>query len=483
MKLKKLFENESNLEITNLTTDSRLARKGSLFFCIEGVTQDRHDYIDDAISNGAVAIVHSKDVEKVPGVVYIQVKDVYDHLERVSGIFYDDPSHKMSVIGVTGTNGKSTVTSTLRHVLNRLNSKTGYVGTISIEYGDVVLEPSLTTPDVIEMHDILNKMVKDDVENAALEVSSQGLDMRRVDTIDFDIAVFTNLSSEHMDYHKDLEDYFQAKKRLFDILKPEGTMILNIDDPYGKRLYDMDYPQKKISISLESSADYEVSDLVLREDHTSFTLKHQGNSYPVTTNMLAKFNVYNLVQVIATVHELGHPLDSILPLVIDLPEVKGRVNMIDRGQNFKAVVDYSHTPDGFEKIYQYLRSITPGKLITVYGNAGGRDTTKRSIMGKISDTYCDYIVITEQDRRKEDVSQIKDMMVKDIKNTPYTFIEKRYDAIDYALKHAQEGDTVVILGKGDERFQHGPNGKEDWMGDDEAVKTILEQMMHVKFEV
>ena len=473
MKLSKLFENQLDIEIKNLTTDSRLSREGSLFFCIEGLTQDRHDFIDDAIGNGAVAIVHSKDVKKQEGVVYIKVDDVYKTLEHITDLYYDHPSQKMFVVGVTGTNGKSTITSTLRHVLNRLNSSTGYVGTISIEYDDVVEAPSLTTPDVIEMHDILNKMVQKDVQNVALEISSQGLDMRRVDTLDFDVAIFTNLSAEHMDYHKDLEDYFLAKKRLFDILKPEGSMILNVDDPYGKRLYDMDYSQKKISVSFEGNADYVVEDLILKETETRFTLVHKGVKYPVITNMLAKFNIYNLVQVIACVHEKGYPLDAIIPLVLDLPIVKGRVNMIDEGQDFKAIVDYSHTPDGFEKIYQYLRSITQGRLITVYGNAGGRDTTKRRVMGKISAQYCDYIVITEQDRRTEDVSQIKDMMVVDIKDTPFEFIEKRYEAIEYALNFAQKGDTVVVLGKGDERFQHGPDGKEPWMGDDEAVRTIL----------
>lgn len=473
-----MFEINSNLEIKSLTTDSRLTQEGSLFFCIEGVTQDRHEFIDDAISKGAIAIVHSKDVEKREGIEYIKVEDVYETLEKVSDVFYDYPSHKMFVVGVTGTNGKSTITSTLRHVLNRLESSTGYVGTISIEYADVVQAPSLTTPDVIEMHDILNQMVEHNVKNVALEVSSQGLDMRRVDTLDFDTAIFTNLSSEHMDYHKDLEDYFRAKKRLFDVLKPEGIMILNIDDAYGQRLYDMDYPQKKVSVSLKGKADYQVKDVVLSVDKTTFNLIHNGQSYPVITNMLATFNVYNLVQVIACVHEKGYELETIIPLVADLPEVKGRVNMIDKGQNFRAIVDYSHTPDGFEKIYQYLRTITKGNLIAVYGNAGGRDTSKRSIMGKISDMYCDHIVITEQDRRSEDVSQIKDMMVKEIQNTPYTFIENRYEAIFYALNNAQEGDTVVVLGKGDERFQHGPNGKEHWMGDDEAVKTILNQMLN-----
>lgn len=474
MNYKKMLE---DLGIEKLSTDSRNCGPNSMFFCIEGVTADRHDFVDDAIKNGAIAIVHSKKIDKVNGIEYLLVSDVYKTLEDMTLAFYDYPSKKMNIFGVTGTNGKSTITSTLRHVLNRLDEPTGYVGTISIEYGDVVREPSLTTPDVVEMNDILNDMYMAGMKSVALEVSSQGLDLNRVDTIDFDCAIFTNLSPEHLDYHKDMEDYYQAKKHLFEIMKKDSIAIINIDDPYGKRLYNDLSLENKFSVSLNGPADYMAQDIVLHESSSSFTLINGEEKLLVETNVVAKFNIYNLIQVIAAVHQKGYPLRDIVALVRDLPIVKGRVNFIEEGQRFNAVVDYSHTPDGFEKIYQYLRSITENRLICVYGNAGGRDQTKRPVMGEISDKYCDLIVITEQDRRTEDIESIKNMMVQRIEKTPYVFIPKRFEAIEYALNQAEPGDTVVVLGKGDERFQHGPKGKEPWPGDDEAVKMILKEIV------
>lgn len=477
MKLKQLIKTDYDIEITTLSTDSREVIEGTMFFCTQGVLSDRHDFVDRAIENGAKVIVHSKDIEKQDGIIYIHVDDVQKALEYVVDAFYGKPSQKLQVFGVTGTNGKSTMTSTLRHVLNALNINTGYVGTISIEYNDKILEPTLTTPDIIEMNDILKGMFDEGVEAVSLEVSSQGLDLKRVDTLDFDVISFTNLSLDHLDYHKTMENYYLAKKHLFEILKPEGKMIINIDDDYGQRLYDEIEHPHKFTVSLEKEADYKVEDVHLSKDKTHYTLITQGKKYEVITNMVAKFNVYNSVQVIAMLHQAGYKLEEVIEKLSDLPIVKGRVNFIEKGQDFNAVVDYSHTPDGFEKIYTYLKEITPGRLITVYGNAGGRDHSKRPIMGAISAKYCDLLVITEQDRRTEDVKKIKEEMLRDVNDTPYVFYEKRFDAIEYALKNARKGDTVVVLGKGDERFQHGPGGLEKWPGDDKVVASILEKIL------
>ena len=253
-------------------------------------------------------------------------------------------------------------------------------------------------------------------------------------------------------------------------------MVINIDDAYGQRLYDEINHPNKFTVAIEQEADYIAKDIVLKPHETTYTLVHEGKSYPVITNMVAQFNVYNVLEVIAMLHVQGYDLEKIIESLKDLPIVKGRTNFIDRGQDFNAVVDYSHTPDGFEKIYTYLKEITTGRLIVVYGNAGGRDHSKRAIMGEISDKFCDLIVITEQDRRTENVYEIKDEMVQNIKNTPHVFYEKRYDAIEYALRNAKASDTVVVLGKGDERFQHGPNGLEAWPGDDKVVAEILDKI-------
>ncbi len=476
MKLNQLFDTNLDIEISTLATDSRAVKPNSIFFCIDGFSVDRHDFVDAAIEKGAVAIVHKRELAHKEGIFYVQVDDVNQELERVVALFYGEPSKKLEVYGVTGTNGKSTISSTLRHVLNRLKVNTGYVGTISIEYNEVILEPSLTTPDIIEMNDILKNMVDQEVEAVSLEISSQGLDMNRVDTLAIDVAGFTNLSLEHLDYHKTMENYFLAKKHLFDLLSDNSKMVINIDDAYGQRLYNLMTHPHKYSIAIDKEADYRAQDIVLGAKETRYNLMYQGQIYPVSTNMVAKFNVYNSLQVIAMLHVQGYDLKTIINNMKDLPLVKGRTNFIDASQDFNAVVDYSHTPDGFEKIYTYLKGITQGRLICVYGNAGGRDHSKRPIMGEISDQFCDLIVITEQDRRNENIYEIKEEMVQNIKNTPYVFYEKRYDAIEYALKEAQKGDTVVVLGKGDERFQHGPQGLEAWPGDDKVVLEILKKL-------
>ena len=476
MKLKELMNTNFDVEITHISSDSRQVIPGTMFFCLEGMHVDGHQFVEKAIEKGAVVIVHQNPVYQNENTIYIKVDDVYETLEEVVDVFYDKPSSKLSVYGVTGTNGKSTMTSTIRTLLERFNEPTGYIGTISIEYNDKVLEPSLTTPDIIEMNQILKDMVDDGIKSVALEVSSQGLDLRRVDTLDFDVVSFTNLSLDHLDYHKTMENYYLAKKRLFQLIKPEGKMIINIDDAYGKRLYnEIEHPHR-YSVSLEKEADYQAINIHLSKDESKYTLLHQGESYEVKTNMVAMFNVYNSLEVIAMLHQGGYDLKTIIAHMRDLPIVKGRVNFIDEGQNFNAVVDYSHTPDGFEKIYAYLKEITPGRLITVYGNAGGRDHSKRPIMGKISAQYCDLLVITEQDRRHENVAEIKEEMLRDAQDAPHVFIEKRYEAIEYALHHAKQGDTIVVLGKGDERFQHGPKGLESWPGDDRVVRDILKSM-------
>lgn len=479
MKLNKLVKSSSEQEIEYLSINSQDIKKNTMFFCVPGFSVDRHDFVDDAIAKGAVAIVHSKPLEEKEGIAYILVEDVQLELDRIAGVFYDHPSDKLNVYAVTGTNGKSTTSSTLRHVLNRLNSNTGYIGTISIEYNDHVYQPSLTTPDVIEMNQILSDMVAEGVNNVCLEVSSQGLAMGRVDSINFDTVAFTNLSHDHLDYHKTMEAYFEAKKHLFELTKGKGKMIVNIDDSYGARLAETYSSNELITVSLDSTADYRAINLVLNDEETHFDVLYKNKLYPVKTNLLAKFNVYNLLEVIAMVHQNGYDLEQIIATLVDIPIVKGRVNFIEEGQAFNAVVDYSHTPDGFHKIYGYLKGITneSGRLITVYGNAGGRDHAKRPVMGEISDQYCDLMIITEQDKRTEKFNDIIKEMVVNVKNTPVVFIENRYDAIEHALNIAEPNDTVVILGKGDEKFQYGPQGREPWIGDDNAVREILIKIM------
>ncbi len=474
--LNQLFLNTSDIQIENLMIDSRKSSPNSIFYCIKGIVNDGHKFVSQAIENGAKVIVHSDEIDTSnKDVIYIKVNDVLDALNESAKIFYDDPADKMILFGVTGTNGKSTIAKTIKEIFNTYK-KTGYSGTISIEYGKKLEKPNFTTPETIEMLDLLKRMYDHKMKAAALEVSSQGLDQKRVDAVHFDVAIFTNLTHDHLDYHGSMENYYIAKKQLFTLLKDDAASIINIDDEYGERLYH-EVHTKKFSYSIEKEADYQAIDIEYFATHTNFTLKLNDEKYHIKTNFVSQFNLSNLLAIIAACHQAKMPLDKILAQLDHLPQVDGRMNVIDMHQGFNCIVDYAHTPDGFDKIYKFAQTITPinKKIITVFGSAGKRDSKKRSILGAISDEYTDMIILTEEDPRNESALDIAHEIASGIKNTPYSIILDRYDAIYQALELANSNDTVLVLAKGNEQYLDRMFGKEYWMSDEAAVREILRQ--------
>ena len=481
--LANLFEGAKDLPIERLMMDSRVAAPNSIFFCMKGLKNDGHHFIDMAISNGAICIVHSDPVETFrEGIVYIKVENVVDVLNRVADAFYGRPSGKLNVIGVTGTNGKSTIALTIKNILNAY-MPTGYIGTISIEYGDVKTLPLLTTPEITQLHEILADMVDKGMKAVSLEVSSQGLEQARVNAVEFDTAIFTNLTHDHLDYHGTMENYFQAKSKLFNLIGPDKTAIINIDDPYGRRL-EQACSARVVTYAINTPATYMAKNIEILFDRTTFDLHLYNEVYPVQTNMVAMFNVYNLLAVIAACHENGMPMEVILERCKKIEHVDGRMERIEEGQNFQVIVDYAHTPDGFEKIFKFADDITPkGKrILAVFGAAGKRDTKKRPILGEIADRFCDMIILTEEDPRNELPHAIAEQIAKGITKSNYSIVEDRYDAIRQALEMANEGDTVLILAKGDESYMYREFGREDWIGDDNAVREILREVVLIKEE-
>lgn len=474
--LNQLFLNTAKIQIENLMIDSRKKAKNAIFYCIKGIVNDGHKFINQAIEQGAIVIVHSEEVkDKVKDIIYIKVDDVLDALNESAKIFFDDPASKMIMFGVTGTNGKSTIAKTIKEIYSKYK-KTGYSGTISIEYGQKVEKPNYTTPESIEMLELLKRMVNHKMKAAALEVSSQGLDQKRVDAVHFDVAIFTNLTHDHLDYHGTLENYYLAKKKLFSLLKEDAASIINIDDAYGERLFK-ELEHKKFSYSIEKEADYQAIDIEYFASHTNFTLKIENESYHCRTNFVSQFNLSNLLAIIAACHQAKMPLADILSELDHLPQVDGRMNVIDLHQGFNCIVDYAHTPDGFDKIYKFAQTITPlnKKIITVFGSAGKRDSKKRPILGSISDQYADMIILTEEDPRNESALDIAHEIASGIKETPYIIILDRYDAIYQALELANSNDTVLVLAKGNEQYIDRLYGKEYWMSDEAAVREILSQ--------
>lgn len=474
MKLSQMFENAPDIDITGLCMDSRTAKEQDMYFCMEGMVHDGHEFIDDVIDKGVKCIVHSKPITDMrKGVAYIQVESVNRTLNRVASLFYGHPSRQMKIFGVTGTNGKSTTTSIIRDVYSHVHP-TGYIGTISISYGEVSMPPSLTTPDAILIHKTLKDMLDAGMEACALEVSSHGLELGRVQSVDFDIAVFSNLTYDHLDFHGTIENYFEAKKKLFSNLKKEGTAVLNIDDPYYDRLVEA-CEAKTVSYGIHHDADYHADDIKIGTSGSTFTLQHDGRTYMIETNLVALYNIYNLLSAIAAMNEAGFPIEEQIPYLNTLHQIEGRMERIDEGQLFNVIVDFAHTPDGMEKVFEYAKDITDDghSIISVFGSAGKRDTKKRKVFGEIASRYCDSIILTEDDPRDEDPREIANEIKSGIADTNNIFIADRYAAIRQAIESANVKDTVLILGKGDEVFMYREFGREPWMGDHNVARHCI----------
>ena len=478
MKLSELFDNVPDVEIRNLMADSRKKCPDSIFFCVKGMMFDGHRFVEQAIANGAKVIVHSEPVDYTASdITYIRVKDVTAVFNKVADAFYGYPSHKLTMFGVTGTNGKSSIACLIRNLMNGI-APTGYIGTIAIEYGSVKMPPLLTTPDIDDLHGILHDMVEAGMKCCSLEASSIGIEQGRVDSVDFDVAIFTNLTHDHLDYHGNIENYFQAKKLLFDHLKPEGIAITNVDDPYGLRI-TADCKGQVYTYGIDHSADYQVLKYKLLKDRTQFTLKCFDKEYELETNLVAKFNLSNLLAAIAALHAKGVAIEAIMDGLKKIPQIEGRVERIDCGQDYNVIVDFAHTPDGIEQLCRFASAITPqeSRIIAITGSAGKRDTAKRPIFGQLLDKYTDMIILTEDDPRNEKPLDICNEIASGIAGTPYLIIEDRYQAILQAVQIAEKNDTILILGKGDEKFIYREFGREPYEGDDAIAREVIRRSM------
>lgn len=483
MKLSDLFENVPDIEIKGLMSDSRKKRPNSIFFCVKGMMYDGHAFVEQAIANGAKVIVHSEEIPyNHDDVTYIRVQNVIEAFNKVADAFYGYPSHHLTMFGVTGTNGKSSISCMIRDILNPF-APTGYIGTISIQYGNVKLPPLLTTPDIDDLHGILRDMVEAGMKACALEASSIGIEQGRVDSIDFDVATFTNFTHDHLDYHGTMANYFHAKKKLFDNLKEDAIAITNVDDPKGLEIVE-DCKCNVVTYGIEKDADYRAKDIQLLKDRTKFTLVVADSEYAIETNLVAKFNVYNLLGAIAALNMKGLAIEQMLPHLKHLSQIEGRMQLIHDGQPFNIVIDFAHTPDGIEKVCQYASAITPKdkRIIAISGSAGKRDVIKRPVFGKILDKYCDMIILTEDDPRDEDPHTIAEQIATGIEKTNYVMILDRYDAIREAVELADVNDTIIILGKGDEKFIYRENGRVPYEGDDGIAHEVLKKYYFSKEE-
>ncbi len=461
---------------TNLHFDSRQVGLNDVFVAIKGALSDGHQYIKKAVDQGAIAVVCEKFPEqKINGVTYIQVKDTREALAYMASNFYENPSAKLKLIGVTGTNGKTTVTSLLFQLFKKLGLKCGLISTVKILINDEVFPTQLTTPDSITINRYLKQMVDSGVEYAFMEVSSHGIDQKRSLGLDFDVAVFTNLSHDHLDYHKTFEAYRDVKKRLFDQLKKTAVAITNIDDKNGNYMLQ-NCNAKKVTYALKSYADYKAK--IIENSFSGLHIKINDQDF--WTKVIGEFNAYNLLAVyaVSNLMELDN-LES-LKFLSQIQPVEGRFEHYKSSkEEISAIVDYAHTPDALKNVLETINNIRTKNenVITVVGCGGNRDKTKRPKMGKIAAQFSDQVIFTSDNPRDEDPDQIiKDIVagVETQHQQKILSITDRKEAIKTACKVAKTKDIILIAGKGHETYQIVKGEKRDF-DDMDTVMSCLKQ--------
>lgn len=473
MKINELIENYSgslaDCEIVSITDDTRKVEKGSLFFCVKGGRFDGHTAAADMLEKGAAAVVCEYDMGL--GERQIITENSRRLYGEVCAAWFGHPEKKLKMIGVTGTNGKTTTTNIIKHILMQNGHKTGLVGTIQNEIGDEVFHTDNTTPFAFDFMALLDKMVKAGCEYVVMEVSSFGLVQNRIGSSYFDVALFTNLTQDHLDYHKDMEDYYQAKKMLFGIC---GTAICNTDDSYGERLYNEVVCPKR-SFSVKNETDFRAENISIKASGSVFDLHYDGKSYQVKTNMTGLFNISNVLGAIAVCIEEGIPVDSIISAVGNYNGVKGRCEIIPTGRDFTVICDYAHTPDAVENVLKSLKPYAENRLICLFGCGGNRDAAKRPRMAAAAAKYADKIIVTSDNPRDENPEEIIREILTGLENSDvsYDVVTDRREAIYHALKTAENGDIIVLAGKGHEDYQILENNRHIHFDEREVVADGL----------
>lgn len=445
-----------NIEITGLEMDSRKVEKGNLFICIHGFTVDGHEYARQAELQGAAAIVSEKDIDV--SVPVIKVKDTSRALALLSNKFYDYPTRKVKVVGVTGTNGKTSVTYLLESIFKEDRRNTGLIGTIQMKIGDESFDVKNTTPDALFLQKSFAKMVKRKTDIVAMEVSSHALDLGRVYGCEYDVAVFTNLSQDHLDYHADMEDYWRAKSMLFaqlgnqyDENRPKFA-VLNADDPYYQKMA-RSTAQPIMTYGIETAADVYATEIKIDSSGVRFKLNTNHETIEIHSKLVGLFSVYNMLAATAAALCAGVSLHTIQHALNKTTGVNGRFEPVNIGQKFGVIVDYAHTPDSLENVLKTIRSFVKGKVITVVGCGGDRDKMKRPLMMQAALDYSDQVIVTADNPRTENPDTIAEDMIKEVKGNHFEIIIDRQSAIDRAIMQANQNDVVLIAGKGHETYQ------------------------------
>lgn len=460
MKLSELLRNVSildgnaELEVGGIAYDSRAVKPGDVFVCIKGFATDGHSYVQKAIENGAVAIVAQDAVEVCVPVVY--VADSRLALAQMSKVYYGCPDEKMQIIGITGTNGKTTVTYLIKHILEQQGAKVGLIGTNQNMIGDTVLPTERTTPESKELYAMFADMVEAGCSHVVMEVSSHALELSRVGGVRFAVGVFTNLTQDHLDFHGDMEHYYLAKAKLFSVCEKS---VINTDDAYGKRLAE--FAPALLGYSIESASQLQATEIEISAKGVLYDAIYAGEETSVHIGIPGKFSVYNSLAALGVALQLGVDIDAAVRALLTAKGVKGRAEVVPTATPYTVLIDYAHTPDGLENIISTVNEFKTARVITVFGCGGDRDRTKRPLMGETAARLSDFVIVTSDNPRTEDPERIIDDIMPGVLKTdcPHVRITSRKDAIAYALAHAQPDDIIVLAGKGHETYQILNTGK------------------------
>ena len=462
-------------DITGIASDSRAVEPGYAFVCYEGVNVDGHTFITQAIQNGATTIIGEKPESMPPGVTYIQTPDGRIAFSLIAANWYGNPADRLKLIGITGTNGKTSTAHLAHSIFKAAGLKSGFMGTVGTHYADVFVPPTITTLEPLTLHKLFRDIADAGVDYVIMETSSQGLAQHRLAGLTFETAVFTNLTQDHLDYHQTMEEYLNAKMMLFQQLNSDnGLAILNADDPASDSIRHQTNPPS-LTFGVEQPADMSICNVKSTLKGLSFTASTPGGKISANLRLLGDYNLYNALAAIGIGLHHNCSLEAI-QAGLQSTVVPGRFELVDRGQPFAVVVDYAHTPDGLENLLAAARKITQGSLISVFGCGGDRDRGKRPKMGKISATIADRSVITSDNPRTEEPDAIIADIVAGLPDSAsYELIQDRRCAIGHAIGLAKADDLVTIAGKGHEPYQEIDGVRFDF-DDREVAAGFLEQL-------
>lgn len=436
------------VNIKGITCNSKEVKDGFIFVCIKGAKTDGHKFAKSALENGAAVLVAEEDIGLPNQII---VEDTHKAYAKMCAAWFNNPAESLKLIGVTGTNGKTSVTYMIKSILENEGHKVGLIGTIQNMIGDKTIVAKNTTPDAYELNSLFSLMKKEGCSYVIIEVSSHALDQKRVCDLQFETAIFTNLTQDHLDYHITMENYLAAKKRLFTMCK---TAVINSDDEYAAELIK-GLECNVITCSVSDNSTFSAKGINYKPASVDYQLVSDEGLNHITVNTGGKFSVYNSMFAVVTALTLGITIDKSAEALKNLKGVKGRAEVVPNDKDFTVIIDYAHTPDGLKNILSTFRDCPKNRLISLFGCGGDRDKTKRPIMGSVAARYSDYVIVTSDNPRSEEPMDIINDILEGTKgsNKPIKVLENRIEAIKFAISIAEKDDIIVLVGKGHETYQ------------------------------